>query len=185
MELCYFCDLASGKEQRVHIAFEDDLAIAVLATEPVNPGQLVILPRAHVATLEEMGDENVARFFDTTRRLIRAIRKAGIKCEGTELHLSEGPTSGLPHFLMQLLPRFEGDWLWTRERLSWNRSHGRETPGPLWWQEFAARQFGDAWLPKRNVTDEELRDVAARIRKAYWSEWGSDPAAGLALTRRS
>lgn len=55
MELCYFCDIASGKKQRVHIAFEDDLVIAVLATEAVNPGQLIVFARAHVATLEEMG----------------------------------------------------------------------------------------------------------------------------------
>ena len=185
MEICYFCDIASGKEQRVHIAFEDDLAIAVLVTEPVNPGQLVLMPRAHVATLEEMGEESVARFFDISRRLIRAIRKAGIKCEGTELHLSEGPTSDLPHVLMQLLPRFEGDWLWTKARLSWDRLHGLGPRGPLWWEEFALRQFGDAWLPNRKVSDEELRKVAARIREAYWSEWGSDSPAGLELTRRS
>ena len=185
MELCYFCDIASGKERRLHIAFEDDLAIAVLDAKPVNPGQLVILPRAHVATLEEMGEESVARFFDITRRLIRAIRKAGIKCEGTELHLSEGPTSGLPHVLLQLLPRFKGDWLWREARLSWDMSHGRGPRGPLWWQEFAARQFGEAWLPNREVSDEELHEVAARIREAYWSEWGSDSPAGLELTRRS
>ena len=185
MDLCYFCDIASGKERRVHIAFEDDLAIAVLATEPINPGQLSVFPRAHLDALEALGEASVARFFDIARRLVRAIRAAGLRCEGTELHLSEGPTSGLPHATLQLLPRFEGDWLWREARLSWNRSHGRGPRPPLWWEELPARLLREPWLPKREVSDEELSDLASKIRQAYWSQWSNDPAAALQPTLKS
>ena len=67
----------------MHIAFEDDRAMAVLVTEPMNPGQFFLVPKAHVTTLDEMGEKNTAHPFEITRRLVQAIRKAGIRCEGT------------------------------------------------------------------------------------------------------
>jgi hypothetical protein len=37
--ICYFCCVASGKEQRTQIAFDDDLASAVLVTEHLGTGE--------------------------------------------------------------------------------------------------------------------------------------------------
>jgi histidine triad (HIT) family protein len=174
MEICYFCNIASRIEQRVHIAFEDELIVAVLATEPVNPGQLLVVAKAHVDTLGELGDKDAAHLFEVTRRLIQAIRKAGIRCEGTEMHLSDGPTSYLPHVVLQLLPRFEGDSLWLQAQRSRDLRYGSESSRLLWWEELSARH-GGLWTPKREVSDEELIDIAAKIREAYQWLWGSGP----------
>lgn len=164
----------------MHIAFEDDRAMAVLVTEPMNPGQLFLVPKAHVTTLDEMGEENTAHLFEITRRLVQAIRKAGIRCEGTEVHLSEQPTSLLPHLVVQLLPRFEGDSLWTEARISRHRSSWDfEARRLLWWEELAARRLDGAWTLRREVSDEELREIATRVREAYQSLWGRDASAGL------
>jgi histidine triad (HIT) family protein len=66
---CLFCDIVAGKieSKRVH---EDDLCIAFEDVSPQAPTHVLIVPRQHLATLNEVSPEHEALM----GRLVRAAR---------------------------------------------------------------------------------------------------------------
>ncbi len=59
MSDCLFCKLRDGQipSQKVH---EDDRAIAFRDIRPMAPTHLVIIPRKHIATLNDLGADDAA-----------------------------------------------------------------------------------------------------------------------------
>lgn len=69
---CVFCKIAAGTipSKRVH---EDDLVLAIRDIRPQAPTHLLVLPRAHVASLWELRDERLAgRLLSVAADLARA-----------------------------------------------------------------------------------------------------------------
>jgi histidine triad (HIT) family protein len=56
---CVFCRIAAGElpSKKVH---EDDLVLAVRDLHPQAPTHVLVIPRAHVASLWELEDEHLA-----------------------------------------------------------------------------------------------------------------------------
>ncbi|MBL8862579.1 MAG: histidine triad nucleotide-binding protein [Planctomycetes bacterium] len=69
---CVFCRIAAGEIPSKKL-FEDELVCAIRDIHPQAPAHILVLPRAHVASLWELEDEALAgRLLFVAARLARA-----------------------------------------------------------------------------------------------------------------
>jgi histidine triad (HIT) family protein len=109
-ETCLICRLVHGElpSSRVH---EDEHVVAFMDLHPVNPGHLFVVPRAHVPLLDDLDDDLSIQVYRVAHRLTRALRRSGLRCEGVNLFLADGPAAfqEVPHVHLHVFPRFVGD----------------------------------------------------------------------------
>ena len=138
MESCVFCDIVSGKAPS-SIIYQDDIVIAFLDINPINPGHTLVVPKAHYAYLNDMDELTGMHLFKITMRTAQAIRTSGVNCTGINLFLADGEVAfqEIFHAHMHILPRFESD-------------------------SFKISADWDSRPPRR-----ELDQIAEKIRKGY------------------
>jgi histidine triad (HIT) family protein len=107
---CIFCLLAAG-EREVSVVHEDDRTLTIMDIEPVQPGHMLILPRAHAASLSELDPEDGAQMFRVAHVAARSLAASVLKCEGVNLLLADGEAAGQDvfHVHLHVIPRFAGD----------------------------------------------------------------------------
>jgi histidine triad (HIT) family protein len=93
------------------MVYEDATCVAFMDIQPVNTGHVLIAPKTHAASLNDLGEEVGAQLFKVAMRLDSALRKSGLKCEGVNLYLADGEAAGQDvfHVHLHVIPRFEGD----------------------------------------------------------------------------
>lgn len=111
MEKCVFCEIAAGRLP-ASIVYEDNMALAIMDINPVNPGHVMVIPRRHFETLSDMDETTGMHLFQIAMRVEQAVRNAeGIRCEGTNLLQNNGSVAGQDvfHAHLHIIPRFVGD----------------------------------------------------------------------------
>lgn len=110
---CVFCRLADiGDPSRANgVVWRGELTFAVLNAYPYASGHLLVLPRRHLADIEELTDEESTALWVTARSAIGAISLAyapdGINM-GANLGRAAG--AGIPrHLHLHVVPRWSGD----------------------------------------------------------------------------
>ena len=109
MTECAFCEIVAG-ERRADIVLDEPEAVAFLDQHPVFPGHVLLVPRRHVESLDELPPELVAPLFDAARRLSRAIRVA-VEADGSFVAVNNHISQSVPHLHVHLLPRRRRDGL--------------------------------------------------------------------------
>jgi len=91
--------------------YEDDLVVAVMDIQPINPGHLFISPKNHFELMSELSEDLAAHMFKIAIRLDDALRKSGLKCEGVNFFLADGEAAKqeIPHVHLHVIPRIKGD----------------------------------------------------------------------------
>jgi len=69
---CIFCNIAAGT-LKAEIVFESPQAVAFLDKYPVARGHVVVIPRVHAATLNELPDELVGGLFLAVKSVMRKL----------------------------------------------------------------------------------------------------------------
>lgn len=108
---CIFCEIAAGRAP-ASIVYEDNMALAFMDINPVNPGHVLVIPRRHFETLSDMDETTGMHVFQIAMRVEQALRNVeGIRCEGTNLFMANGAVAGQSEFHahLHILPRFQGD----------------------------------------------------------------------------
>jgi len=107
---CVICQLVN-EEIEVTKVYEDNLVIAVMDIQPINPGHLFISPKKHIEFISELDEELGAHIFKVAMELANALRKSGLKCEGVNILLADGEVAGqeIPHVHLHVIPRVRGD----------------------------------------------------------------------------
>ena len=107
---CVFCQIAAGTAP-ASIVDEDELTIAFLDTQPINPGHLLVVPKHHAPGLAELPDADAARMFAAGVRLAAALRASDLPCDGLNLFLADGAAAGQEvfHVHLHVFPRTAGD----------------------------------------------------------------------------
>ncbi len=107
---CVFCGIVAGGIEGSFV-YEDADVVAFLDINPVNPGHLMVIPRAHMRLLEDMDEETGAHVFRVAQRLAQSLRESGLRCEGINLFLADGEAAfqEVPHLHLHVFPRFQGD----------------------------------------------------------------------------
>lgn len=107
---CVFCDIINDKKP-ASIVYSDEKVIAFMVIRPINPGHLVVIPKTHAPGLSELDEEMGVHMFKVALRIVKAIKKSGIECEGINLFLSDGKAAAqeIFHIHLHVVPRFFGD----------------------------------------------------------------------------
>ena len=106
---CVFCDLIQGAGE-ASICYEDADAVAFMDIQPVNRGHVLVVPREHFASLEDIPAPLGKHLFDVAWRLGEVIRDV-TRCDGMNLLVSSGSAAGQDvfHYHVHVIPRMHGD----------------------------------------------------------------------------
>ncbi|MEU3452712.1 HIT family protein [Micromonospora sp. NPDC006766] len=120
MSGCVFCGIVAGEVPAFTVADEPD-GVAFLDTRPVFKGHVLVVPRAHVVTLDELPAELLPGYFRLVQRIIMAV-EAGLGSGGTFVAVNNKVSQSVPHLHTHVVPRTKGDGLrgffWPRTRYS-------------------------------------------------------------------
>ncbi len=124
---CVFCDIVSGQAP-VSAVHEDELVLAFMDIQPVNPGHVLIAPRAHASLLADLDPEVGGHLFRVAMRLAAALRRSPVRCEGINLYVADGAVAGqqVGHVHLHVVPRFQGDGFGLRFGPDYARRPSRE-----------------------------------------------------------
>jgi histidine triad (HIT) family protein len=108
-DICVFCAIIAGKIPafKVH---EDERTLAFLDIHPSSPGHTLIIPKAHVARVEDLSREDAAALFKTLHGLVGGIQRA-MGAPASTIGINNGRESGqeVPHVHIHVIPRYTGD----------------------------------------------------------------------------
>jgi len=106
---CPFCDLIRGAAE-VSVCFEDARALAFLDIQPVNAGHVLIVPRQHFETLEDVPPDLAMHLFDVAMRLTPIIRRVAGAAD-MNIVVNSGANAGqnVFHYHVHLIPRTADD----------------------------------------------------------------------------
>ncbi len=107
---CIFCQIVAGRAP-ASVVYRDEVCVAFMDIQPVNPGHLLVVPLAHAADLAALAVETGAQLMRVAQRLAAAVRQSGVRCEGVDLLLADGAAAGQEvfHVHLHVIPRFSGD----------------------------------------------------------------------------
>lgn len=135
---CVFCQIARG-EVPSHVVHRDEDTIAFLDRAPLALGHVLVMPTAHVETLDDLPDALLVPVFGAVRRTSIAVQKA-LGAAGSFVATNTRISQSVPHLHIHVVPRNKGDGLFST-RLIWQR--------------------------KKYETDSDMADIATKIRAAY------------------
>ena len=111
-EGCVFClDGGETREPYERPLDRGRRCFTLLNTFPYTSGHLMVAPYRHLASLEELDDEELGELMRLARRGIAAQRKA-MSPDGFNLRLNLGAVAGAgiaDHLHLHVVPRWEGD----------------------------------------------------------------------------
>ena len=106
---CVFCKIRDGHIPSVKI-YDDKMTFAIMDINPLNEGHLLVIPKAHAATLYEIAEDDLGRAAVVAKRIALAVQKA-LRPEGLNVLQANGAAAfqSVPHFHLHLIPRWGGD----------------------------------------------------------------------------
>ncbi len=115
---CVFCAVVAGTSPAVVVAATPDV-VAFLDVHPLFEGHVLVVPRRHVETLEELPDELLVPLYSTVRAVAAAVRE-GLGAGGAFVATNNRVSQSVPHLHVHVIPRTKGDGLrgffWPRRR---------------------------------------------------------------------
>ena len=133
---CVFCKIVAG-ELPATTVLEDEAAVALMDIRPLAEGHVLLVPRGHFVTLDEMPADAASAMLRHLPALVKAVQ-AATGCEGVNVLQNNGRVAHqeILHVHFHVIPRTAGD------------------------------AFGFNW-PAGECPQERLEALAERIRAAW------------------
>jgi len=124
---CIFCKIVR-REAPASLVHEDRTTMAFMDIRPMNPGHVLVVPKAHGAYLEDLPEGSVGPILEVGRKVAAALRRSGLRCEAVSLYLANGEEAGQEvfHVHLHVIPRFRGDGFGLRVSPGYGRIAERE-----------------------------------------------------------
>ena len=111
-EGCILCE-KPGQDSDVenYILYRGDKNFVIMNSYPYNPGHLLIVPYRHIASLEELTDEELHEHFDIVSRSVKVLRQV-FSPDGFNLGTNIGKAAGAgieDHIHTHVVPRWQSD----------------------------------------------------------------------------
>ncbi|MEZ5096876.1 MAG: HIT family protein [Nocardioides sp.] len=117
-EGCLFCAIVSGATGADLVLADEDF-VGFLDHRPVFKGHVLLVPRAHVATLPDLPAPLRDPLVGWQQRLATAM-VAGLGAQGSFVAMNNTVSQSVPHLHCHVVPRTKGDGLrgffWPRTR---------------------------------------------------------------------
>ncbi|MFA6099627.1 MAG: HIT family protein [Patescibacteria group bacterium] len=106
---CLFCKIIA-KTIPSEIVYEDDVVMAFLDINPVNPGHVLVMPKKHMESFGELPVELCGSLAEVIKKLIKVMTDA-LGYEGVNVIQNNGKAAGqvIPHVHFHVIPRKTGD----------------------------------------------------------------------------
>ena len=120
---CIFCKIAGGKIPCAKV-LEDDASLAFMDVGPLAEGHVLLIPKGHYETADEMPAELAGAMLKHIPALVKAVRSA-TGCKGVNVLQNNGRVAHqvVPHVHFHVIPRNAGD------AFSFNWPAGKYPPG--------------------------------------------------------
>ncbi|TET25298.1 MAG: HIT domain-containing protein [Dehalococcoidia bacterium] len=109
---CILCDKPKEKDDAAsYILHRGNKNFIILNSYPYNPGHLMIAPYRHLASLEELTDDERDEHFEIVSRSIKVLKQV-FKPDGFNIGLNLGKVAGAgidDHVHTHIVPRWQGD----------------------------------------------------------------------------
>jgi histidine triad (HIT) family protein len=104
MSDCIFCQIIH-KEKPAHIVYEDQNVIAFLSNRPVNPGHVLVVPKAHYENIYQLPNELLCVLFTKVKWLAPFVRDT-FGSKGIRLVQNNGADAGqvVFHLHVHIMP---------------------------------------------------------------------------------
>ncbi len=104
MDDCLFCQIAAGKIP-AKVVHQDDDAVAFVDINPQAPTHLLVIPRKHIPTLNDLGPGDDALVGRVMRVAARLAAERGIAAEGWRavFNVNRGAGQTVFHIHLHLL----------------------------------------------------------------------------------
>jgi len=109
---CFLCQKSGeDRDRENHILVRGKRCLVMLNIFPYNNGHLLIAPYRHIASLEELNNEESKELMELSSRMIILLKKA-LHPQGFNLGMNLGAVAGAGisgHVHLHLVPRWRGD----------------------------------------------------------------------------
>lgn len=104
MDDCIFCKIVAG-DVEAKLLYEDDAVVAFADISPMAPVHALVVPKKHVASVEEAGPEDRELLGHMVHAAQKLARDLGVADSGYRLVINTGAdaTQTVPHLHMHLL----------------------------------------------------------------------------------
>jgi histidine triad (HIT) family protein len=159
-QTCPFCDLIHGAGE-VSMCFEDAEVVAFMDIQPVNTGHVLVVPREHYESIEDIPSSLASHLFQVSMQLAPVVKQVA-GAEGLNLVVNSGVAAGQDvfHYHVHVIPRKSGD--------------GFDIPLP----------FAGSEMPDRTVLDMNAARIIAALRDPIVARKRAERRAGV-TDRRS
>jgi histidine triad (HIT) family protein len=102
---CPFCDLIRGAGE-VSMCYEDADVVAFLDIQPVNPGHVLVVPRTHYESLQDVPHALAMHLFEVAMELAPVVKQVG-RADGLNIVVNSGAAAGQDvfHYHVHVIPR--------------------------------------------------------------------------------
>jgi ATP adenylyltransferase len=111
-EGCILCEKPrQNNDVQNYILYRGDKNFVIMNSYPYNPGHLMIAPYRHLASLEELTNEELHEHFDIVSRSIKLLRRV-FNPSGFNIGINIGKAAGTGiygHVHTHVVPRWQGD----------------------------------------------------------------------------
>ena len=137
---CPFC----SRDVSSRLFLSSKYGFSILARHGVEPGQSLVIPRRHVATIEELNPHEVADLMWLVTESIRVLRANGLSKDlNVAINLGSLAGQSVEHLHVHIIPRVDGDTLEPKRWLS-----------------------EDLFIKLREKSDDELEALCKKLRCA-------------------
>ncbi|MEE8600474.1 HIT family protein [Euzebya tangerina] len=109
-ERCVFCRIIEEEAKDQPLVYSDEDVVAFLDIRPLFPGHLLICPRQHVVTLDQLPPEQVPPVFHLVQRATAAM-KLVLGAQGAFVANNNIVSQSVHHLHIHVVPRTKGDGL--------------------------------------------------------------------------
>ena len=137
---CRFCDLIHGAGE-VSMCFEDADVVAFMDIQPVNTGHVLVVPRQHFESLDDIPAAVALRVYEVAMQLAPVVKQVA-GAAGMNIVVNSGAAAGQDvfHYHVHVIPRCAGD--------------GFDVPLP----------FAGSQMPDRTVLDMNASRIISALR---------------------
>lgn len=112
MDPCAFCRIID-KEEMCYLLFESEKIISFLDIDPINEGHVLILPKIHCSSIEELPLSVLSEMMALSQKVVAALTQI-YRADGYSLMQNGGEFCDFGHFHMHIFPRYKKDGFgWT------------------------------------------------------------------------
>jgi diadenosine tetraphosphate (Ap4A) HIT family hydrolase len=120
---CPFCDISRDPSNSRHLA-ANEYAFVIADGYPVTDGHTLIIPKRHVASFFELGEEERNAMFSLLNESKARLDQESLPA-GYNIGINDGSAAGqtVPHCHLHLIPRYDED----------NKKRGADPRGGIRW----------------------------------------------------